>query len=791
MQALLYANLTSKTLSTTLRGGAFTFPVLTQGDRLRLSLKTSTQLEGTNVEVRRTLTSAKAAIRETDVPPASGTFALTVGATDTANITWDDVTADLATAVSAALTTASITHTAVRAVDGSVIIDAASELAITIAANCLSPVSEIEIIVWECDGWHHELRFKQSALAFTDVSARVVPLAPSITRIEAGSDVDGFLLAEKQELYVNPAFDRVYRIVRGSKYSGDLRRSNSAAEIATALAPLADTGGIFTVERSTAAATSIAFEGSMKGQSFDLLTVEVRPSNAAGDIELNLDLTSPELAARFRDTNEITLPLEIELLLENEHDADEDEVITFVTDVTIREQNIGAGDATQQDIVWSRPPKPTDYIPFESNQTITGTQFVSVAVADETDKVVDHNLATTNLHVSLYDAAGRRLLDSEYTIVQSTANSLTIGGMDAGLDFPLSGGITSAGPRSAFVADIAITMAQVTGLSAYLTDLAGRVTALEGLFPTAATALLPDAESYSEEWALPDYFEVFPIIGAPSEELQAATAISDITREMLPDFVPPLFPACTEAIADVITLPITNGKVDRPTGAPGKLYRNDSAAAVTISRAAPKVSVDDAYGYGYQLQPGEFASHNGTTWYALTQHVTAGNYYAKVLERVVWSDTITASQLSAGRSLEIRWAMEVAALLANTPWHWHLAIEFATISAEDGAGGDIENETFADPAFSERLILQTTPRLYKFGLRVVSDSEGALTAAALSFGKWSAITAPTSAEFTIRVSLIKPDTANPVTNPRGILALSGFTSSITGDEAYGLATISD
>lgn len=74
MQATVYANLTTRRLTTTLGGSAISFPACVQGDKVRIGLRFAESLEGSPIEVQKTITHIRASIGFVDARPTSGFF---------------------------------------------------------------------------------------------------------------------------------------------------------------------------------------------------------------------------------------------------------------------------------------------------------------------------------------------------------------------------------------------------------------------------------------------------------------------------------------------------------------------------------------------------------------------------------------------------------------------------------------------------------------------------------------------------------------------------------------------
>lgn len=76
MQALLFADLTNRRLTTTLGGSPVSFPPFVQGDSVRLGLRFSENVEGGAEEVTKVVTSLRASIGFVDERPTGGSFVL-------------------------------------------------------------------------------------------------------------------------------------------------------------------------------------------------------------------------------------------------------------------------------------------------------------------------------------------------------------------------------------------------------------------------------------------------------------------------------------------------------------------------------------------------------------------------------------------------------------------------------------------------------------------------------------------------------------------------------------------
>jgi hypothetical protein len=164
MQATVYANLTTRRLTTTLGGSAIPFPAFVQGDKVRIGLRFAESLEGSPIEVQKIVTHIRASIGFVDARPTSGSFVLNVDGQNTASIPHDAT----AGAVQTALAAIGLDGAVVGKQDGSWIISTGLqgiELSGYSAGGLLSelrPVSFVRVRSIQVAGqYRHEVRLVQ------------------------------------------------------------------------------------------------------------------------------------------------------------------------------------------------------------------------------------------------------------------------------------------------------------------------------------------------------------------------------------------------------------------------------------------------------------------------------------------------------------------------------------------------------------------------------------------------------------------------------------------------------
>jgi hypothetical protein len=391
MQALLYCNLSTRTVSEQLSGSAFNWPKVVAGDHLTLSLRFAEKIDGQAIEVSRVVRRLRASVGRLDARPEQGSYRLKLGnaaAQEGVNLTtsipWNATAAQMASAFNTvAALVATYGAATVELVDGSYLIRfalAATAIPLSVVENSLLPISFARVIPILFDGkWVHELRLIQAGAAFTTAFDRIVPPAPTITALQNGGEDGDIHWNEIQRLYVPPDFRGTYQLRRGFKKSGLLSREDGSEEIATAIEALADEDGSFVVTNPTGNTAHIEFAGSMEGTNQALLDVTVFDA-PEGDVTFTLSLNTPELRSLMREadskTGELKLSFEVEVTFEDEHDEDVLHPVAVIrAELTLVNELIWEELATAQNIDWLRPPLPKDYVPFTPDQIATGIPY--------------------------------------------------------------------------------------------------------------------------------------------------------------------------------------------------------------------------------------------------------------------------------------------------------------------------------------------------------------------------------------------------------------------------------
>jgi hypothetical protein len=774
MQATVYANFTTRRLTTTLGGSAISFPVFVQGDKVRIGLRFAESLEGSPIEVQKIVTHIRASIGFVDARPTSGFFILRVDGQDTAPIPHDAT----AGAVQTALAAIGLDEAVVGRQDGSWIISTGlQEIALSgySAAGLLSelrPVSFVRVRSTQVAGqYRHEVRLVQAPLASTASFETIVPPAPTVSEVQAGGASATTLWPEIQALKILPTFKGTYQLRRGFKKTRELSVDDGPDEIQDALTVLADEGGSFSVSNP---ATNIAFNGEMAGIDQDLIEVAVF-SAPPGDPTVTLDLNTAEIAAALRSAPEIRPELEIEVTVRDENDPDKSHTLTpFRAPITLIRELNWEGLETAANIDWLRPPYGRTYIPFTLDQIITGSQHYVAPLGDgvNSDFTISHNLGTRDLHVTVRQNGGSRAIIEPLAVTLDGEDDLSI----TFAEVPALNGfvaiISTAGPVSAFQAH-GHTIAQIEGLQLILDDLGERVEDLESFIPTSPPGVGSTSQTVIAAWELPELFEVFP-------------TRQKIEAKDVPSIKPDDLPRVGGLLPAVHVDPLVTTTVAAPPTIPqsGVIYEYTNTAAPLVipgylGRRSTKLSA-----------PGFFA-WDGRGFYQAEQVIADEKvFYPTDFSRELFRIHVNGKQLRLGKRLSLDFSFVAAVFNSNTLVHWGVAIDIGLPTANPPNPSNIADVMFLPPSLDHSFMLTSVPSSHGFGLRIVRklvDSVDTCVVDRVIYGATEATeTTLATANFILRGRLVRFDTDDHQTDPRGLVAFNGLKATLTGEEPEGL-----
>ena len=782
MQATVYANLTTRRLTTTLGGSAVSFPAFVQGDNVRIGLRFAESLEGSPIEVQRIVTHIRASIGFVDARPTTGFFVLRVDGNLTGPISYDATAGTVQTALAAI----GLDDAVVGKQDGSWIIStglqeiALSGYSVGGLLSELRPVSFVRVRSTQVAGqYRHEVRLVQAPLASTASFDLIVPPAPTVSEVQAGGASATTLWPEIQALKIQPTFKGTYQLRRGFKKTRELSVDDGPDEIQDALSVLADDEGSFSVSNPATNIAHITFNGSMAGIDQDLIEVAVF-SAPPGDPTIILDLNTAEIAAALRGAAELKPELEIEVAIQDENDPTKTYTLTpFRAPISLIRELNWEGLETAANIDWLRPPYGRTYVPFTSDQIITGSQHYVAPIGDgvNSDFTISHNLGTRDLHVTVRQNGGNRAIVEPLAVTLDGEDDLSITFAEPPAVNGYVAIISTAGPVSAFQTH-GHTIAQIEGLQLILDDLGGRVEDLESFIPTSLPGVSGTEQTVIAAWELPELFEVFP-----TRQKIEAKDVPSIKPADLPR-VGGLLPA---VYVDPLVFTTANVLPTFPVTGVIYQYINTTSPLVIpgyLGRRSTKLSA-----------PGFFA-WDGRGFYQVEQ-VIAGEkvFYPSDFSRELFRIHVNGKQLRIGKQLSLDFSFVAAVFNSNNLVHWGVAIDIGLPSSNPANPSNIADVTFLPPSLDHSFMLTSIPSSHGFGLRMIRKLVEAVDTCVVDrviYGATEATpTTMTTANFIVRGRLVRFDTDDRQTDPRGIVAFNGLKATLTGEEpeSLGKATI--
>jgi hypothetical protein len=779
MATLLYGNISQKTASYTIEPGAITLPKVVQGDTFSIAVRLTETADNLTTITAPSISYARLAYGPVDVAPTSGSFKVLVNAVTSTVITYGSTAASVAAVLNSI---AAATGWSVLEDQGSYIVGRTSNWVatsgITIVQNELVPDSFVRVTSYSANNtFYQELRPMQSPLAYTSAFALIVPPPPSITRVVTGySDAaTGVYVNEVQRLFIPPSFGTTFQIYRGTSRTALLNKDDGADEIQAALLAGCVTvgaGETFLVTNPENYVANIEFAGSMSGATHDLLTVSV-PVSPQGDPTFDLDLNTQGMLAALRGDFEITHPLTCEIGINygTAVTPNVQYVTVFQQDLTTQADGAWTGLAAAQRINWLNPPQPVNYIPFTTDQVITGIQSYTAVVTGSGPWTIAHNLGTEAIHLSVREnySTGYLLANTvSYSVQTSTSQSVIVTNKGSATTTPgWAVMISSAGPTSAFLAHTH-TIAQVVDLQDTLNALGTRLNTLENVLPNGVGIINQSGvDTTPLTMTIPAHAEVLF-----TEDTDGAWGESGIDKTKLPVRGPSLLRSFSGEAnnSNILTAPTASGAYIYSGGI----------------ELAPM-----GYIPGDTVPPSGIVIYDEGRIYQGRQDGTNKTYYPVPYEVELFRVPVNANQFRVGRTLEVKFGL-VLQMLAKTDAQWRVVIDAANLSEVTSPavqGMNISSADYnQDKLLDHRVMLTQTLAPHILGVRLTRSLSGediVITADKNLYGTYeSTIGAPAGASFILRARLMNFDIANTADDVRGWVgySLKGVENDTIGGE---------
>jgi hypothetical protein len=769
MATLVFGNISQKTASYTIEPGSITLPTVVQGDNFKLAVRLTETSNNTTTVTAPSIYSARLSYGPVDVAPTAGTFKVRVNAVTSSAITLGSTAASVAAILNSI---SAATGWSVTEDQGSYIVGRTSNWTttsgITIVDNNLTPDSFVRVTSYAANNiFYQELRPMQSPLAYTSAFGLIVPPAPTITRVVTGySDpTTGVFVNEVQRLYIPPAFDTTYQIYRGTARTALLSKDDGATEIEAALLQGCVTvgaGEIFLVTNPQNYTADIEFAGAMSGATQSLLTVAV-PISPQGDVTFDLDLNTQGMLAALRGDFEVTHPLTCEIGINYGSVATPNVqyVTVFQQNLTVQADGAWTGLAAAQRINWLNPPQPVNYIPFTTDQVITGIQSFTAVVTGNGPWTIAHNLGTEAIHVTVREntAGGFFLVNgTSYSIQTATSQSINVEiGSGSTPTYGWAVMISSAGPTSVFQAHTH-TIAQVVSLQDQLNSLSNRLAVVEDILPATG---ISSSSTVTQPYEIPVAARQSVLFTnglgtwtATDSILQIGSVPSVQAPQFLEALSVTVGTAPSTALPTVTTVDIVRAYT---SGLNILVPRIGLIPGARLPSGTAYIGAETARGLVYQVD-----------------NYTGGRtFYSKAYEASLFEIPINDKLFRAGTKAKLEWNLNVQSKAANATAQWYCIVDVGTITTVASPAtqtGNISDITWnSTPILSQQLIVTGEPVKHGMGVEILATSATQMDANYMTYGIWASATTgkPSSRNFILRGRLANFDVIDTQGDARG------------------------
>jgi hypothetical protein len=550
-----------------------------------------------------------------------------------------------------------------------------------------------------------------------------------------------------------------------------LSKDDGATEIEAALLQGCVTvgaGEIFLVTNPQNYTADIEFAGAMSGSTHSLLTVAV-PISPQGDVTFDLDLNTQGMLAALRGDFEVTHPLTCEIGINYGTVATPNvqHVTVFQQNLTVQADGAWTGLAAAQRINWLNPPQPVNYIPFTTDQVITGIQSFTAVVTGSGPWTIAHNLGTEAIHVTVREniSSGKILQltsayqqTGDYQVASSTSQSIIV--TNLGLDTIAAGWavmISSAGPTSVFQAHTH-TIAQVVSLQDQLNSLTNRLAVVEDILPATG---ISGSSTVTQPYEIPVaarqsvlFTNGLGIWTATDNILQISSVPSVQAPQLLEALSVTVGTAPSTALPTVTTVDIVRAYT---SGLNILVPRIGLIPGARLPSGAAYIGAETARGLVYQVD-----------------NYTGGRtFYSKAYEASLFEIPINDKLFRAGTKAKLEWNLNVQSKAANATAQWYCIVDVGTITTVSSPATQTDNISDitwnSTPILSQQMIVTGEPVKHGMGVEILATSATQMDANYMSYGIWASATTgkPSSRNFILRGRLANFDVVDNQGDARG------------------------
>jgi hypothetical protein len=434
--------------------------------------------------------------------------------------------------------------------------------------------------------------------------------------------------------------------------------------------------------------------------------------------------------------------------------------------MTVQADGAWTGLAAAQRINWLNPPQPVNYIPFTTDQVITGIQSYTAVVTGTGPWTIAHNLGTEAIHVTVREnLSGSKILAQtsanfqigEYYVQTSTSQSIIVTGL---AQVPTQGWaviISSAGPTSAFQAHTH-TIAQVVSLQDQLNSLSNRLAAVEDVLPASG---ISSSSSVTQPYEIPVaarqsvlFTNGIGVWSATDQILQISSVPSVQAPQLLEALSVTVGTAPSTALPTVTTVDIVRAYT---SGLNIVVPRIGLIPGARLPSGTAYIGAETARALVYQVD----------------NYNSGRTFYPKAYEASLFEIPINDKLFRAGTRAKLEWNLNVQSKAANATAQWYCIVDVGTITTVASPAtqtGNISDITWnSTPILSQQLIVTGEPVKHGMGVEILATSATQMDANYMTYGIWASATTgkPSSRNFILRGRLANFDVVDNQGDARG------------------------
>jgi hypothetical protein len=441
----------------------------------------------------------------------------------------------------------------------------------------------------------------------------------------------------------------------------------------------------------------------------------------------------------------------------------------FQQDLTTQADGAWTGLEAAQRINWLNPPQPVNYIPFTTDQVITGIQSFTAVVTGAGPWTIAHNLGTEAIHVTVREnySGGAILQQSspyvgvgDISVSTSTSQSIIVTKLIGTV--PTQGWavmISSAGPTSAFLAHTH-TIAQVVSLQDQLNSLGSRLASVEDILPATG---ISSSSSVTQPYEIPVSARQSVMFSNGLGLWADANSILQITSvpcvqapQLLEALSVTVGTAASVALPTVTTVDIVRAYT---SGLNILIPRIGLIPGARLPTGVALIGAETARGLVYQVD----------------NYSSGRTYYPKAYEASLFEIPINDKLFRAGTTAKLQWNLNVQSKAANATAQWFCIVDVGTITTVSTPAtqtGNISDITWnSTPILSQQLIVTGEPVKHGMGVEILATSATQMDANYMTYGIWASATTgkPSSRNFILRGRLANFDVIDTQGDARGWL----------------------